>query len=350
MQREETREWTAIPKEEPRSGTSKPALGTPKKTVCVQYLRKGRSRWRLSRPASPLLRQRTRPGVGSLWDWLTPMSITQKADPRVDGRSLQQWRSIQGKYWLEVQRVQVRSSLTRAQRSTQKKRRRHNEGRVALKNGVAATQLRTRRPRHPRSTHERNALDVTKCHHPDPTYTSRPTLPFIFTVLPSACTVVMLMTSCTMSAPPFISRSLAAFGSKLEFHMVLTVSRFCATWLTVATPVSALEKRVRNPGPATHNRDRPAADQRSTGHRRLDEAGHSVPGSQGSVTEGVQNLRISDSPTTQTAPPAPPPMPNARRRPQARPKQQPREYLRCAQCGSNPAAFRAVIDTGRYCF
>ena len=43
--------------------------------------------------------------------------------------------------------------------------------------------------------------------------------------------------------------------------------------------------------------------------------------------------------------PAPPPMPNSRRPPQARPKQ-PREYLRCAQCGSDPAFFRAISDHG----
>ena len=73
-----------------------------------------------------------------------------------------------------------------------------------------------------------------------------------------------------------------------------------------------------------------------------------MPGSQDSVTRGVQNLQISDTPTIHTArsAPAPPPMPNSRRPPQARPKQQPQECLRCAQCGSDSAAFRAVSDHG----
>ena len=33
-------------------------------------------------------------------------AATQPADPGVDGRSLQQWRSIQWKFWLELQKVQ----------------------------------------------------------------------------------------------------------------------------------------------------------------------------------------------------------------------------------------------------
>ena len=48
---------------------------------------------------------------------------------------------------------------------------------------------------------------------------------------------------------------------------------------------------ARNPKPATHERDRTAGD--------------SVPGSQDSITRGVQNLQLSEPPTTQTAPPAP---------------------------------------------
>ena len=88
----------------------------------------------------------------------------------------------------------------RHERSDPRKRKgaEHNEGLVVVG-------IRGRRTK-------RSALDITKCHHPDPTYTSRPTRPFIFTLLPSACTVVDLMTSGTMSAPPFSSLSLAAFS------------------------------------------------------------------------------------------------------------------------------------------
>ena len=58
-----------------------------------------------------------------------------------------------------------------------------------------------------------------------------------------------------------------------------------------------------------------------------------MPGSQDSVTRGVQNLLKSETPATQTAlpAPAPPPMPNSRRPPRARPKQQqPRIPSLCA--------------------
>ena len=46
----------------------------------------------------------------SLLHWLTSTAtksrVTETSNPAADGRSLQQWRSIQGKYWLELQRVQ----------------------------------------------------------------------------------------------------------------------------------------------------------------------------------------------------------------------------------------------------
>ena len=81
-------------------------------------------------------------------------------------------------------------------------------------------------------------------------------------------------------------------------------------------------------------------------HRRINEAGDPVPSSQDSVTRAVQNLPISDSPTASMASPAPPlpTMGNSRRQPRA--KQQPREYLRCAHCGSDPAAHVASSDHG----
>ena len=46
----------------------------------------------------------------SLWDWLTPTTVTstatQTSDPGAGGRSLKQWRSIQGKFLLDLQKVQ----------------------------------------------------------------------------------------------------------------------------------------------------------------------------------------------------------------------------------------------------
>ena len=57
-------------------------------------------------------------------------------------------------------------------------------------------------------------------------------------------------------------------------------------------------------------------------------------------------MRISDSLVAPVALPAPPPstMRNSRRLP--RPEQEPREHLRCAQCGPDPAAHMASTDGG----
>ena len=52
---------------------------------------------------------------------------------------------------------------------------------------------------------------------------------------------------------------------------------------------------ARNPGPATHDRDR-AAEQRNARHKRINEAGDSVPGSQDSRVRRVQNLQLGDTP------------------------------------------------------
>ena len=102
---------------------------------------------------------------------------------------------------------------------------------------------------------------------------------------------------------------------------------------------------AEKPGPATHARDWTVTEQPNVTHRRINEAGDSVPSSQDSVTSVVQNLRIS-FPAAPAALPAPPPqtMRNIRRPP--KPKHMPREYLRCAQCGPDPAAYKASTDGG----
>ena len=95
---------------------------------------------------------------------------------------------------------------------------------------------------------------------------------------------------------------------------------------------------------STHDRDWTVTEQPNATHRRINEAGHSAPSIQHSVTRGVQNLRISDYLAAPAAMPAPPPSTkrNSRRPPQ--PKQQPREYLCCAQCGPDPTAHKASTD------
>ena len=164
-------------------------------------------------------------------------------------------------------------------------------------------------------------------------------------------TVVALTTRGTMSAPPFISPSPAASGSNLEFLMIIASPRL------VPAPLNdfvhggyvwcTLGRSTKTQVQAAHDRDR-AAEQRDARHRRINEARDSVPGSQDSLVRRVHNLQLGDTPEALTAPPAPAPvpMPNSRRLRQARPKQQPREYLRCAQCGPDPSAFRGALDHG----
>ena len=89
----------------------------------------------------------------------------------------------------------VRSSLTRAQRSTPQKRRRAQRRRKSLR-----TQSRNRQPRLTKPTHVRNALGFTKNHHPVPSYISGPTLPSISTSPPSDSTAVPLTARGTTSA------------------------------------------------------------------------------------------------------------------------------------------------------
>ena len=72
---------------------------------------------------------------------------------------------------------------------------------------------------------------------------------------------------------------------------------------------------------------------------------HSQPGLRHAGSSKPANIRhVGDKPLVQ--PQAPPPMPNSERPPQARAKQQPREYLRCAQRGSDPSTCTAVSDHG----
>ena len=81
-------------------------------------------------------------------------------------------------------------------------------------------------------------------------------------------------------------------------------------------------------------------------YRRINEAGHSVPSSQDSVTRCVQNLRVSDSPAAPAALPASPPSTIRNSRKPPRPKLQPWKFLRCAQCGPDPAAHMTSTDGG----
>ena len=95
-----------------------------------------------------------------------------------------------------------------------------------------------------------------------------------------------------------------------------------------------------NHGPATHERDW-TDEQPDPTHKRINKAGDSVPS-----TRAVQKTATFGLPSgchDLTSPPLPT-MGNPRK--QSRPKQQPREHLRCAQCGSDRAAHIASSDHG----
>ena len=110
---------------------------------------------------------------------------------------------------------------------------------------------------------------------------------------------------------------------------------------------------AQNPGPADHERDS-AQEETCPRRSRINESGDATPGSQESITRGVQNLQLADVPAAQPvhAVRAPPTMPNSRRPTQQRPRHE-RAYLRCAQCGADPHTFsggsdnRLMIHMGR---
>ena len=102
---------------------------------------------------------------------------------------------------------------------------------------------------------------------------------------------------------------------------------------------------AQNTGPDAHER---VAEEPCARRTCINEAGDAAPGSQDSITWGVRNLQLTNSPAatqpTRTAA-ASPPMHNSRRPTQPRTRQQ-REYLRCAQCGSDPEAYIGSTDSG----
>ena len=100
------------------------------------------------------------------------------------------------------------------------------------------------------------------------------------------------------------------------------------------------------PGPVEYDRFRPGTHARRT---RKNEVGSAGPGSQHSITRGVQNLQFHDSQTRQLVPntEALSPVLSVRRATVRRPGQQPRKvFLQCAQCGTDPEAYVGHSDHG----
>ena len=214
-------------------------------------------------------------------------------------------------------------------------------------NRLAATPFKNRIPQQARLLQKESALGFTKGS------------------LPRSTTHIPFNTSCHLHITVFHSNS--STSHRIISHkwcdgsgsVVLTGLRLEANGTSCGnehirrpTPAPALRSsrkfggyagtrvgEVQNPGPATHERDWTVTEQPDATHRRINEAGDSVPSSQDSVTRAVQNLRVSNFPAASVAQPAPllPVMGNSRRKP--RPKQQPkepREYLRCALCAVRP--------------
>ena len=81
------------------------------------------------------------------------------------------------------------------------------------------------------------------------------------------------------------------------------------------------------------------ASARRTG---INEAGDAVPGSQDSITRGVQNLQLADVPAAQ---PVRSQSPAIKEPTEQRPRHQ-RAFLQCAQCGADPLAYTGNSDSG----
>ena len=126
-------------------------------------------------------------------------------------------------------------------------------------------------------------VGFTKNHLPVPSCTSEPTLPSISTSPPSDSTTVPLTARGTTSAPPFIVPSPTASASKTDDNHDSGRPPPALALLNNLGRGGYAGVRLgedQNPGPATHDRDRTAAEQRTASHRRINEEGDSVPGSQ----------------------------------------------------------------------
>ena len=186
------------------------------------------------------------------------------------------------------------------------------------------------------------------------TYKGLPSNPFSRVTLTDSChfhSSFLTTTTLLFPAPPVDNPTTPLIARRHTHEFPRIFASPTASGSTAYLPGRATKGmagsvgEAANPGPATHERDW-TDEQPDPTHRRINEDGDSVPSSQESVTRAVRNLRSSDSTAASMALPAPP-MPaveNPRRQP--RPQQQPREYLRCAQCGSDPAAHVASSDHG----
>ena len=146
-------------------------------------------------------------------------------------------------------------------------------------------------------------------HHPLPSYMSRLPLPFTSTSTPSVLTTASVIARCSTSGLLFTVLPPTTSASKQTSNMNVASSRWPGALSN--TQSRGLYAGIRageaqNPGPATHARDWTVTEQPKATHRRINEAGDSVPSSQDSVTRAIQNC-IFRTPLRHQHPVPPPP-------------------------------------------
>ena len=319
-----------------------------------------------------------------------------------DGRSLRRWRSVQGQYWVELQKVQhnIQHTLNKRRDSgrppsahsptvmlEQMKERIHNiaEDMKILRTGAAGKSqcvppLRGRgRPRPPKKKRRAQRKRVRRAQQAcsdtieetisstDEAVAQRKRARFYkrSSLVPSYTP----LTDTSFHLHITIFHSYNSFSHRPMHHECGTLSWSVLHSLGLKTddshesgqplPASALLNNLGQGGytgirvgeaerksRTRHARQRLDGNRATQRHSQTDQRSWRLSAElPDSVTRGVQNLHISDSPAAPAAPPAPPATMRIFRRP-PRPKQQPREYIRCAQCGPDAAAHTASTDGG----
>ena len=288
---------------------------------------------------------------------MTAVTVTSTATQTLDdGRSLDQWRSIQGRFWTELQKNATQFTVCPRQAkgllwlslsdsaagADERAPPEYCSGRVHLQqelwrgncalflSACAAAPKKWRRARRSgrpvkqvcsdtieeliSSTDEltrqtESALGSTKDHHQAPPHASDSAPPGTFT---SPFQQQHLSPQNLSQQWP---RRLVFFEAS-ETNFIHELTRPVPALLNTRKYAGTRVGEAQSPGPATRERDWTVTEQPDATHRRINEVGDSVRSSQDSVTRAVQNLRISDSLRHQRPSQPAPKMGNFRRQPQ----------------------------------